>query len=63
MRNTFLENLNLVNSNFQFLHKKFLFSSTILMAGRSIITINLTYFFWCIEIVQLVKQAIKVYGV
>ena len=45
LRTTFLTDLNMINSNFQLLDEKSLFSYIISMADTSISTITSTYFF------------------
>ena len=57
LRKTFIQNLNLMNSNFQFLNKKSIFPYMILMADRSIITIISTYFSNVLKLYNLlIKQ-------
>ena len=52
LRNTFIQNLHLINSNFQFLEKS-IFPDMILMADRSIIITTSKHFFNVLKLYNL----------
>ena len=53
LRNTFIQNLNLINLNFQFLDKKSIFPDMILMADRSIVITTSKHFFNVLKMYNL----------